>query len=106
MAFVVISHQDPNQTSLLPEILQKYTEMPVVQVGRWRGCPAKHSLHQTFRLRPRRPPGYLDPSQARKVGVNTTIDIFFRHLAEDQDGKAVGHVLSGMGATELWASVP
>lgn len=32
MAFIFISHQDPNQTSLLPETLQRYTEMPVVQV--------------------------------------------------------------------------
>ena len=34
---------------------------------------------------------------ARAGGVETTIDIFFRHLAEDQDGKAVGIILSGMG---------
>jgi two-component system CheB/CheR fusion protein len=27
-----------------------------------------------------------------------SIDIFFRHLAEDQDGKAVGIILSGMGS--------
>jgi two-component system CheB/CheR fusion protein len=33
MAFVVIQHQDPGQPSLLPEILQRYTDMPVMQVG-------------------------------------------------------------------------
>jgi two-component system CheB/CheR fusion protein len=33
MAFVVIQHQDPGQTSLLPEILQRYTDMQVVQVS-------------------------------------------------------------------------
>ncbi len=33
----------------------------------------------------------------RPGAAETTIDIFFRHLAEDQDGKAVGIILSGMG---------
>ena len=100
MAFVVISHQDPEQTSLLPEILQRYTEMPVVEVGE-SGAEA------------RRDTVYTKPSDsdlailqgslillkpARAGGAKSTVDIFFRHLAEDQDGKAVGIVLSGMGS--------
>ncbi len=32
MAFVVIQHQGPGQQSLLPEILQRYTDMPVVTI--------------------------------------------------------------------------
>ncbi|MBI5203117.1 MAG: hypothetical protein HY925_16120, partial [Elusimicrobia bacterium] len=30
-AFVVVQHLDPTHSSLLPEILQKSTEMPVAQ---------------------------------------------------------------------------
>lgn len=69
MAFVVISHQDPNQTSLLPEILQKYTEMPVVQVAEGGVDARQNTVYiKTLRLRPCRPPGYLDPPQTHKVG--------------------------------------
>ncbi len=99
MAFVIISHQDPAQTSLLPEILQRYTEMQVVEVEE-DGVQARQNTVYTKpsgsdltilhgRLIPLRP--------ARVSGTKTTIDIFFRNLAEDQDGKAVGIVLSGMG---------
>ena len=42
--------------------------------------------------------GTLTLLRPTRSGVNTTIDIFFRHLAEDQDGKAAGIVLSGMGS--------
>jgi len=99
MAFVVISHQDPNQTSLLPEILQKYTEMPVVQVVEG-GVDARQN---TVYIKPSDSDlavlqGTLTLLRPVRSGVNTTIDIFFRHLAEDQDGKAVGIVLSGMGS--------
>ena len=99
MAFVVISHQDPAQTSLLPEILQRYTEMPVVEVDE-DGVEARRNTVYTK-------PSDSDLAilQGRLIllkpawagGAVTAIDIFFRHLAEDQDGKAVGIVLSGMG---------
>ncbi len=99
MAFVVISHQDPAQTSLLPEILQRYTEMPVVEVGE-DGVQARQNTVYTK-------PSDSDLAifhgrlvllkSARAGGVETTVDIFFRHLAEDRDGKAVGIILSGMG---------
>lgn len=100
MAFVVIQHQDPEQTSLLPEILQRYTEMPVAAIEE--GVIA---LPNTVYIKP---PDYdlsilqgsftlLRPSPKEK-GVKMSIDIFFRHLAEDQDGKAVGIILSGMGS--------
>lgn len=100
MAFVVIQHQDPEQTSLLPEILQRYTEMPVMTIEE--GVIA---LPNTVYIKP---PDYdlsilqgsftlLRPSPKEK-GAKMSIDIFFRHLAEDQDGKAVGIILSGMGS--------
>jgi two-component system CheB/CheR fusion protein len=100
MAFVVIQHQDPEQTSLLPEILQRYTEMPVTTIEE--GVIARPNtvyikppncdlsiLQGSFTL--------LRPAP-KESGAKMSIDIFFRHLADDQDGKAVGIILSGMGS--------
>ncbi len=100
MAFVVIQHQDPEQASLLQEILQRYTEMPVVTIGE--GVKA---LSNTVYIKP---PEYdlsilqgsftlLRPAP-KESGSKLSVDIFFRHLADDQDGKAVGIILSGMGS--------
>lgn len=96
MAFVVIQHQDPEQTSLLPEILQRYTDMPVVQIGEG-GAKARPN---TVYARPSNSDlGITHGSFVllKPVTGAGAIDIFFRHLAEDQDGKAVGIILSGMG---------
>jgi two-component system CheB/CheR fusion protein len=99
MAFVVVSHQDPAQTSLLPEILQRYTEMSVVEVGedgvevRQNTVYTKPSDFDIAILRGR----LILLKPARSGATETTIDLFFRHLADDQDGKAVGIILSGMG---------
>ncbi|NPV62140.1 MAG: chemotaxis protein CheB [Methanotrichaceae archaeon] len=100
MAFVVIQHQDPAQPSLLPEILQRFTKMPVESIDK-DGLKARPNTVYV------KPPDYdlsilqgnfalLKPTAT--VGGRMGIDQFFRHLAEDQDGKAVGIVLSGMGS--------
>lgn len=100
MAFVVIQHQDPAQPSLLPEILQRFTKMPVEAIEE-DGLKARPNTVYV------KPPDYdlsilrgnfalLKPSE--KSGSRMGIDLFFRHLADDQDGKAVGIILSGMGS--------
>ncbi len=96
--FVVVTHMDPEHRSLLPELLQQSTAMPVLQI--------KHGM----KVRPNTvyviPPntnltvqrGILnleEPSRPR--GMRLPIDHFFRGLAQDQDSKAVGILLSGMG---------
>jgi hypothetical protein len=100
MAFAIVQHQDPDQPSLLPEILQRYTQMPVLEVEE-NGMQARPDTVYI------KPPGadlsilkgtliLLKPTTT--FGAKTSIDTFFRHLAEDQDGKAVGIILSGMGS--------
>ena len=100
MAFVVIQHQDPEQTSLLPEILQRYTEMRVTTING--GIKARPNTVYI------KPPDYdlsilqgsftlLRPAP-KESGAKMSIDIFFRHLADDRDGKGVGIILSGMGS--------
>ena len=96
--FVVVTHMDPEHKSLLPEILQRHTTMPVMQI--------EHGM----RVRPNSvyviPPntnltikkGILNLEEpARPRGMRLPIDHFFRRLAQDQDSKAVGILLSGMG---------
>ena len=99
MAFVVLTHQRRGHTSLLPELLMRETQMPVVQVtdgmrlqpNRFHvSPPGEHlSLHDgAFHLVP------LKPSEAARL----PIDHFFRSLAGDQQERAIGIVLSGTGS--------
>ena len=96
MAFVVVQHQDPEQTSLLPEILRRYTDMPVVEIGE----SGVKAMPDTVYARPSNSDLVIMQGNLMLLKPATksgAIDIFFRHLAEDQDGKAVGIILSGMG---------
>ena len=100
MAFAVVQHQDPDQPSFLPEILQRFTQMPVVEIEE-NGTRARPD---TIYIKP---PGadlsilkgtFILLKPITIFGAKTSIDTFFRHLADDQDGKAVGIILSGMGS--------
>ncbi|HEY3446626.1 MAG TPA: chemotaxis protein CheB [Myxococcales bacterium] len=99
MAFVVVQHLDPTHKGMLVELLQRMTPMPVVQ--------AKD------RLRVERDSVYVIPpnkdmsllhgflhllTQTSPRGLNLPIDFFFRSLAEDQQERAIGVILSGMGS--------
>jgi chemotaxis response regulator CheB len=90
---MIIHHQDPDQPSLLQEILQSYTEMPVVMVEEG-GLKA---LPNTVYLKP---PDYdcsilqgslilLEPVNAS--GTRMAIDIFFWHLVEVSGGQGSRH---------------
>ena len=96
VGFVLISHLSPSHESLLTEILQRATAMPVVQ-----------AVDQT-RVEPNRvyviPPdremdilnGVLHLSMPGQMhGQRMPINVFLRSLAADQADKAIGIVLSG-----------
>ncbi|MDP2180538.1 chemotaxis protein CheB [Methylicorpusculum sp.] len=98
MAFVLVQHLDPNHASLLTEIMQRTTSMPVVeaqdQVQVARNCvyviPPNRDMaifHGKLQL--------SVPNEPR--GQRMPIDAFLRSLAEDQEEKAVGIILSGTG---------
>ena len=98
MAFVVVAHLDPTHVSILPELIQKRTEMSVVQVAD--GTRIKPNTVYVI------PPNkalevlngvlqLLEPSRPR--GVSLPIDSFFRSLAQDQGPNAVAIILSGTG---------
>jgi len=93
MAFVLVQHMDPSHDSLLYQLLSKATVMPVTQVS------------DGMSLQPNRvyviPPnkdltinrGVLRLASLR--AVHMPIDTFFASLAEDQQEKAIGVILSG-----------
>ena len=98
MAFVLVSHLDPDHASMLTEILQRSTTMPVVealdQVQVLPNC--------VYAIPPNRDMaifhGELHLSQPDMPrGQRMVIDAFMRSLAEDQGEKAIGIVLSGTG---------
>jgi len=99
MAFVIVQHLDPTRKGLMPELLQRITRMKVMQVtDRTRvrpGCvyvipPNKNMsiLHGVLHL--------FEPSAKR--GQRLPIDFFLSSLALDQQQKAIGVILSGMGS--------
>jgi two-component system CheB/CheR fusion protein len=98
MAFVVIQHLDPTHESLTAELLGKHTKMPVRQVA---GDTAVERDH-VYVIPPNRDLGIgqgilrLTPPPARRT-TRMPIDFFFRTLAEDQQERAIGIVLSGSG---------
>ena len=99
LAFVVVQHLAPDHPSALPDILRRFTSMTVVEVSDGLAVQANHVyiippnrdlslLHGTFRLL----------ELAAPHGLNLPIDFFLRSLAEDQQEKAIGVILSGMGS--------
>lgn len=98
MAFVVVQHLDPVHKGMLPELLQRHSRMPVVQIEDGMQVEPNHVyiippnkdisiLHGILQL--------LEPSSPR--GLRLPIDLFLKHLAQDQGEKAVAVILSGMG---------
>lgn len=99
MAFVIVQHLDPTYKGVLPELLQRVTPMEVMQVED--RTPVRPNCVYVI------PPNadmsilngvlhLLEPNAPR--GLRLPIDIFFRSLAEDQQDRSMGVILSGMGA--------
>ena len=99
MAFVIIQHLDPTRESLLADLLQRETTMPLVQVEEGMRVeanhvyiivPAKTLLIEDGILR------LIEPEEKR--GLRHPIDKFFTSLAQDQKEKAIAIVLTGAGS--------
>ncbi len=96
MAFVLVPHLDPGHQSLLTEILQRSTAMPVVEAM----DQVAVEPNRVYVIPPNREMSILNgvlllsvPEQAR--GQRMPIDGFLRSLAEDQAERAIGIILSG-----------
>ena len=99
MAFVLVQHLSPKHLSMLSEIVQKATKMPVVEIEDNTKVLPNHvyvippnSVLELFH-------GVLHLSELKlPYATNRLIDTFFRSLAYDQRNLAVGIVLSGTGS--------
>jgi two-component system CheB/CheR fusion protein len=99
MAFVIVQHLDPTHKAMLVELLQRGTPMQVFLIkDRMKvepNCvyvipPNKNLsiLHGSLHL--------LDMVASR--GLRQPIDFFLRALADDQQERSIGVILSGMGS--------
>jgi len=100
MAYVVILHLSPEFESKLAEILQTITNIPVTQIHEDR---VEVTPNQVYVIPPNKSlamaDGFLALSAIESFEERRApVDIFFRTLAESNDGRAVSVVLSGTGA--------
>jgi len=98
MAFVVLTHQHPGHTSLLPELLSRETEMSVVAATDGIKLQPNHVYVNTpggrMTIHDRTLRRMEDDAQSDRL----PIDSFFRSLAQDQKEHAICIVLSGTGS--------
>jgi two-component system CheB/CheR fusion protein len=97
-AFVVVQHLDPTIKGMLPELLQRVSALPVVEVTEARMVERGHIYvipsnteltiaNDTLHL--------AQPDEPR--GMRLPIDLLFRSLADNSRAKSIAVVLSGMG---------
>jgi two-component system CheB/CheR fusion protein len=98
-ALVVVVHLDPTHPSGLTDILGKATSFPVSTVvdGAVVGPNHVYVIPPNTNLRLVGGALHLEP-RSDTPGQNLPIDVFFRSLAEDAQGRAIGVVLSGTGS--------
>lgn len=99
MAFVVISHLDPEHESLLAEILQAETTMPVSQATHQSIIEANHVyvIPPNFDMTIKHGALQLNPPEqphSKRLPINT----FLYSLATDQQDNAMGIIFSGTGS--------
>ncbi len=99
LAFVVVQHLDPTHQSHMVDLLAPHTAMTILPAED--GMPV-HPNH-VYVIQPgsyleiRR--GKLRLSEPKLVhGIRMSVDFFFRSLAADRQQRAIGVVLSGLGA--------
>lgn len=99
MAYIIITHLDREHPSILPQLIKKYTSMPVVSIKDGTVVkldtiyviPTKKNVmikHGALNLVEQDEPHY----------TNFPINFFFRSLAEDQGENAIAIIFSGSGA--------
>ena len=99
IAFVLIPHLDPTHESLMVELLTRHTSMPVVEAADGMAVepnrvyiipPNKNMTISGGVLRLTGP--------VERGNWQTSIDLFLRSLADDQQEKAICIILSGTGS--------
>lgn len=98
LGFVVVTHMDPTHKGMMPELLGRCTSMRVMQAED--GMPVRPN--HVYTIPPNKDMSIVngtlrleEPLAPR--GVRAPIDLFLRHLAEDQEDRAIAIIMSGMG---------
>jgi len=99
MAFVLVQHLAPDHKSMLTELLQRYTGMPVVEVED--GVVVKPNC--VYIIPPNRDMAFINGSlqllePVIPRGHRSPIDFLFRSLAQDLHERAICIILSGTGS--------
>ena len=98
MAYVLVQHLDPSHESILPDILQRVTKIPVHEIAEDIHLAPDHIYIIPSNKILTSTDGVLQLTQRDKKIVNLSIDVFFTSLAEVHKEFAVGIVLSGTGS--------
>lgn len=99
MAFVLVQHLAPDHSSMLTELIQRYTRMKVFEVE----DGMQVQINCAYIIPPNRDMAFLNGSlqllePVAPRGHRLPIDFLFRSLAQDQHERAIGIVLSGTGS--------
>jgi len=99
MAFVLVSHLDPSHASMLTEILQRNTSMPVIEAL----DQIKIEPGHVYVIPPNRDMSVFHGALLLSIpeaqrGQRMPIDLFLRSLADDQGEKSICIILSGTGS--------
>ena len=96
MAYVLVQHLDPTHESILPEILQRFTTIPVLEITDDIHLAPDHIYIIPSNKMLTSSDGTLKLS-ARDKKINNSVDVFFNSLADVHKELAIGVVLSGLG---------
>jgi two-component system CheB/CheR fusion protein len=99
IAFVLVPHLDPAHESLMVELLARHTTMPVVEAENNMPVEANH----VYIIPPNK---YMTivggvlrlTGPVERHASQTSIDLFLRSLAEDQQERSICIILSGTGS--------
>lgn len=98
MAFVVVTHLDPTHISMMPELIQRHTNLKVIQVE----DGMKVEKNRVYVIPPDKDMGMMNGTLLLtkpkiRSGPKAPVNSFLNSLAEDLGEKAIGVILSGMG---------
>jgi two-component system CheB/CheR fusion protein len=99
LAFILVQHLDPTHDSILVEILQKFTSMPVREITNNLQVDPDHIyvIPSNKLLTAKDGVLKLTPRSADSNENNYSIDLFLTSLAEVYQTQSIGVVLSGTG---------
>ena len=99
MGFVLVQHLDPRHESRLTDLLARATQMPVIEASHGLAVQPNHVyvIPPNANLAVSR--GVLQVSPRKEGrGPHLPVDFLLRSLAEDEQTRAIGVILSGTGS--------